>query len=313
MDRHKNTYLGNTFSDSEQELEKKLLYSWHRFVHEDDESQRDDIDRIKKRIDAFIDIYEKEHVHSASRWLIWGKVAAVLTPLLVIGIVAMLLVPLKPDLNEEQYLSVITAENERATVILPDGTDVVLNSDTRLSYNPGFTKDSIRSVSLVGEAYFNVAKDTVRPFVISLDDISVRVLGTSFNVRNFPYESNVEIALEEGKVELSTHGEHIILNPGNVAHYDADSNTFIVDERGCHLATGWLRHEKTYINISPDSLMRILEHNYEVTLSADAKSGINSSFTGTLPDDNLSETLSILSEVYKFDMSNSTRKVRSTK
>lgn len=163
MDRHKNTYLGNTFSDSEQELEKKLLYSWHRFVHEDDESQRDDIDRIKKRIDAFIDIYEKEHVHSASRWLIWGKVAAVLTPLLVIGIVAMLLVPLKPDLNEEQYLSVITAENERATVILPDGTDVVLNSDTRLSYNPGFTKDSIRSVSLVGEAYFNVAKDTVRP------------------------------------------------------------------------------------------------------------------------------------------------------
>lgn len=301
----------NTNPGTNDELEETLRHSWQTFVQGDDDAHRDDLDRIKKRIDTFIDGYEQEKIRRLSRWHIWGKIAAVLVPLLIIGLSVLIIVPFRPEPYVDQPLCVVTGDRERATVILPDGTDVSLNSDTRLSYGSGFTTDSIRSVSLTGEAYFNVAKDAARPFVISLDNIKVRVLGTSFNVRSLPDGSGVGIALVEGAVELIAPDERIILSPGNVANYDPLSNTFVIEEHGCHLATGWMRHEKSYVNVSPDSLIEMLEHEYGMTLSSEARASIDDAFTGTLPDNNPAEILTILSEVYNFDIEAATLKIRS--
>lgn len=299
MDRKdKDTYKTTGTAD---ELEERLFRSWQDFSEDDEGAYRDDLIKIKERVDDFIDAHERDRRRRIGLWHVWGKIAAVLVPVLVAGVFALMLAHEKSE-RYDSRLCVATGDRERATVTLPDGTDVCLNAGSRLWYSPDFTTDSVRAVSFAGEAYFDVAKDAEHPFQILLGDLTVRVLGTSFNVRALDGDSAVTVALVEGVVQLMAPGEKLTLDAGSVARYDRGDNVFEIKDHGCHLATGWMRHQKSYDNVSPDSLIYMLERDYEIELSAEAKSHIDDAFTGTLPDDNLNEALTILSEVYGFDM-----------
>lgn len=90
---------------------------------------------------------------------------------------------------------------ETFKVVLSDGTEVLLNSDSRLSY-PTVFKGKERVVSLEGEAYFNVTKNTEHPFIVKSGNVQVRVLGTEFNMCSYTPD-NVRVTLIEGKVAVS--------------------------------------------------------------------------------------------------------------
>lgn len=107
---------------------------------------------------------------------------------------------------------------------LPDGTLVYLNAHTQLSYPADFD-DSTRRVTLKGEAFFNVKPDASKPFVIDANGSTVRVLGTSFNVR--AYDTNVRVVVETGKVAFGTPRRKVTLTPGDVAQLKADADTII--------------------------------------------------------------------------------------
>ena len=87
---------------------------------------------------------------------------------------------------------------ETFKVVLSDGTEVLLNSDSRLSY-PTVFKGKERVVSLEGEAYFNVTKNTEHPFIVKSGNVQVRVLGTEFNMCSYTPD-NVRVTLIEGKL-----------------------------------------------------------------------------------------------------------------
>lgn len=301
--RNIHNHIESASPEEEKEQEKILSHMWQAFVRRRENADSDDLKRIKARIDAFIDDYERKRMLSGNRWNIWGKIAAVIIPMLLLGMAAMFFTGRESDKRELNMASIVTANRERATVILPDGTEVTMNSDSRLSYSPYFTNDSIRSVTLSGEAYFNVSKDASHPFVVSIENLKVRVLGTSFNVKGRQDDSEVKVALIDGSVELVSPDRHVVLKPKEVAAYNRANNTFEIKSSGCHLATGWLSHQKSYVNIPPDSLIRIIESNYEFVFPDVVKRSIDDAFTGTLPDDNLNEALLILSEVYDFDVS----------
>jgi transmembrane sensor len=111
--------------------------------------------------------------------------------------------------------TVSTRPGSKSKIQLPDGTLVWLNADSRLTYNDGFT-GSAREVQLTGEAYFDVAKDKARPFLIHTPSVDIRVLGTVFNVRSYSNERNTETALFQGSVEVTLHNspdKKIILRP----------------------------------------------------------------------------------------------------
>ena len=97
------------------------------------------------------------------------------------------------------------------TQLLSDGSEIVLNKQSSLQYqnNP---RTSTREVKLKGEAFFTVAPDKSRPFVISIDSVEVRVVGTSFNVKGTA--AGVEVIVETGIVEVSSNGKKLVLNPG---------------------------------------------------------------------------------------------------
>ena len=118
---------------------------------------------------------------------------------------------------------------ETFKVVLSDGTEVLLNSDSRLSY-PTVFKGKERVVSLEGEAYFNVTKNTEHPFIVKSGNVQVRVLGTEFNVRSYS-PTDVRVTLITGKVAVSdTCGVHSVeMVPGQSAQLSSDG-TFAVNE-----------------------------------------------------------------------------------
>lgn len=96
---------------------------------------------------------------------------------------------------------------------LADGTRVWLNSETELEYPVVFTKKQ-RQVFLKGEAYFEVAPDSLHPFIVKTEQQNLRVLGTSFAIRAYANESVVLTTLETGKVNIHSKGQEVILTPG---------------------------------------------------------------------------------------------------
>jgi len=118
--------------------------------------------------------------------------------------------------NDNSFVNeVVTKRGSKSSIKLPDGTIVRLNTDSRLTYLT-FAAGKTREVTLVGEAYFDVAHDSSRPFIIHTGKINIKVLGTSFNVRNYPQDKELETSLIKGKIEVSLKSrpeDIIILKP----------------------------------------------------------------------------------------------------
>lgn len=101
-----------------------------------------------------------------------------------------------------EYEQKETGSGEKMRFTLPDGTQVHLNAESRLEYTRQFAGGT-RDVHLSGEAYFDVAHDAERPFRVHTDELTTRVLGTSFNVRSYPEDEQVVIAVASGSVAVS--------------------------------------------------------------------------------------------------------------
>lgn len=105
---------------------------------------------------------------------------------------------LAPDII---YLEASTSYGERKQLLLPDGTQLILNSCSYIRYPKHFTTEE-RKIELAGEGYFNVAHDEYMPFIISTSRMDIRVLGTSFNVKSYPMDEIVSVSVESGKVQV---------------------------------------------------------------------------------------------------------------
>ena len=115
---------------------------------------------------------------------------------------------------------------EKQTVTLSDGTVMHLNSGSRLTYPSVFSGDS-RTVFMDGEAYLDVAKDPEHPFIIKSQNIDIKVLGTSFNFKNFARERTAELLLMEGSVEacvsIPNDTRTVRLKPGDKMQYNREN------------------------------------------------------------------------------------------
>ncbi len=103
---------------------------------------------------------------------------------------------------ETNWVTITTGENEKKSVTLADGTIVSINQNSKFKYPESFVAKS-RSVQLVGEAFFEVARDEALPFIIDTDKTQITVLGTTFNVREYASELMTEVIVKTGKVKFS--------------------------------------------------------------------------------------------------------------
>lgn len=159
------------------------------------------------------------------------SVAAIMTG--VIGGFVWWLIPAKPvksSASVVQKNEVMAKKGAKTRMVLPDGTSVWLNSDSKLVYDAKFN-DSVREVTLEGEAYFNVVKNAGRPFIVHTSGIDVRVLGTAFNVKSYPQEATIEATLIHGSIEVLNKKEpkspKVILRPHEKLVFNKEEHAFI--------------------------------------------------------------------------------------
>lgn len=116
--------------------------------------------------------------------------------------------------TKPQFFNIKVAYGSKTTIELPDSSVVVLNSGSTLSYPDKFEAES-RTVMLVGEAFFEVKKNSKRPFYVKTKDVTIRVLGTKFNVKSYPDENTSETTLVSGSVEIlqNSQGSKKVADP----------------------------------------------------------------------------------------------------
>ena len=151
---------------------------------------------------------------------VW-RIAATVTLLLGLGALAYRLTLLRPSSPAPQYLTA-RATNQPQRLVLPDGSRVTLNRNSQLRYPAAFT-DSLRDVTLTGEAYFAVIPNATQPFEVQAQGTTVRVLGTEFGVR--AYAAAVTVAVTDGRVLVSRRRQQVVLVRGDRAEVDTSLGT----------------------------------------------------------------------------------------
>lgn len=150
-------------------------------------------------------------------------------------------------------------------IILPDGTKAWLNSASSLRFPVSFTGIN-RQVELTGEAYFEVKKDASKPFIVSVNEMRVTVLGTQFNMMAYKDETSLQTTLVSGSVKLSYKNASVIIKPREQAALLPNSNYFEVTEADLDKALAWKNGEFHFNNTPIETIMRQISRWYNVSV-----------------------------------------------
>ena len=176
-------------------------------------------------------MFQKINAHIRSklirRWTF--RAAAVLLPLVLILGLYLHLNTRVDIFGAGEYAEIYVPKGERMQMIFQDGTKVYINSDSYMRYPRKFGI-SERTVELKGEAYFVVAKNKNRPFVVNLNGPSIRVLGTSFNVEAYPENDDIKVNLDEGRITLKLLSDvEVPVSPGECVVYNKNTKSYRVN------------------------------------------------------------------------------------
>ena len=226
--------------------------------------------------------------------------------------------PVIPVANESAHAIVETPKGSKATINLPDGSKVLLNADSKLIYPQKF-EEKKRQVFLVGEAFFEVETDVKRKFLVVTPDITVKVFGTSFNIKSYPDENTTETTLVEGSISIyknSTNGEEsgteLKMEPNQriVLYKDLEKSTLkpsrpkrIVNlpDRKAKLVlskqidteryTSWTDGELKITSEPMKKLAMTLERRYDVKIHFDSEEIKQFRFYGTFKNETIEQVL----------------------
>jgi len=181
-----------------------------------------------------------------------------------------------------EFAQVIAPAGQTAEILLPDGSKVVLNASSRLTYPTSFNS-KIRSVSLEGEGYFTIAKNKDKPFVVSTDVYDVRVTGTQFNLSAYQGEPYTTVLVEgEVYVDWEAAGKSLKLNPGQVAVWSPEDKNLIKQEVKTELYTNWQEGVIQFRDEKMVKVARYMERWYNVEVVFERETAKALRINGTL-------------------------------
>jgi len=240
--------------------------------------------------------------NSHIRWItISQRIAAVLLlPLLVYsGYQTMQNLSLKKQKKDFVVMQTVSSRQGMvAEFSLPDGTRVWLNSGSELEFPLLFPSDK-REVKLKGEAFFEVAKNSRQPFRVNTRDLNINVSGTSFNVISYEGEVQSEVILIEGKVTLSSDGDKINkelgeLEPGHRAVYTAESQTINISKVDPEKYIAWLDGNLVFQDDSMTDVVKRLGRWFNVDIVIEDAEINEYIYKATFRNENLKQVLDLL-------------------
>jgi Fe2+-dicitrate sensor, membrane component len=174
-----------------------------------------------------------------------------------------------PEAESAMNQLVIPYGNQ-SKLTLSDNTIVWLNAGSRLVYPTAFTGKT-REVLLFGEAYFEVAKNAEKPFMVKTSDVQIKVLGTHFNVSAYAEDKVIQTVLQEGSVELRKNdagifGERIVLKPNQMASFSKSTSETALYDVDANYYTLWTKGLLSFDEVDFDKILKKVERFYNISV-----------------------------------------------
>lgn len=250
------------------------------------------LERVNRKIG-----YKKEPLKHIAFYQKSIRVAAALIPMILfIGGLVYYTSP------RNEQVEIAAAYGEQKRVLLSDSTEVWLNAGSKIMFPQTFA-DNKRLVKLDGEAHFTVTKDAERPFIVETSQVSVKVLGTRFNVKAYSDEEKVTTTLTTGKIEVLAQSQHSrIIQPNEQLTYDKKTSSIRISAVDAVGVESWIAGKVIFTNATPNEIYRTLERRYntvieDCTIPASSTKRYTVKF---LKEENLDEMLNILSDIIGF-------------
>ncbi len=230
--------------------------------------------------------------------LILLRIAAVLfLPLVITSIyLSYLVFQAEPD-QQVVMQEVIASPGSRVHFMLPDSSEVWLNSGSKLEFAAQMASLKSRNVKLTGQGYFHVKRNEEHPFIVETSELNIKVLGTMFDVSDYSDEPTFSTTLEHGSIALlNTKGKEITrLQPGQRAVLDKESNELTVDNVNTRYTTSWKDGRLVFKDTRLDVVVRQLErwYNCKITVAPELLSS-DIRYTATIENETLGEVLSMI-------------------
>jgi transmembrane sensor len=299
MDR----YLAREASDSEKEELRMLTEGGFkdRFLERFDEVYYCEVSKTipdKVRMEVLTNILGETRLQPVGQW--WKWAAAIL----ILSIAGWLSVRyywsnrvFSPEYAVEQTKNKMLVYRGKQFLHLPDGSSVLLNEQSELSYSPALFKIGSRDVILKGEAYFDIAYDSARAFRVKSGSVVTRVLGTAFNV-NMKNEK-VTVTVSRGLVEVSSNNRILAqVKPDQQITVNTEIQEFNTTLIHADEEIRWKKRYLVFDNIDLEEAGRLIEEHYGVTISFTnpelRKCRITASF---LNDEDLGVAMKVMSEM----------------
>jgi len=202
------------------------------------------------------------------------------------------------------YSQLNVPHGKRFELELSDGTVAYLNAGSSLKYPIQFIDGQAREVYLVGEVFLDVTKDSGKLFTVKTsNNLDVHVLGTRFNVSNYPEDEITEVVLVEGSVGLNVGNktDNTILKPGFKGSFNKQEKNITTKPVITSLYTSWMNGELVFRNISFENILKKLERHYNVTISNQNIEYAEKKFNANFGDEPITTVLNYFRNTYGID------------
>ena len=276
-----------------QSRENKNLFSdlndiWHGAASVNDEEEYDVDQAIRNFIQRTRSINEKRNQKFNIKHLL--RYAAIF--ILIMAIPFTYWIAHNSASQNETFTTIDCAYGDKTTILLPDSSQVWLNSGSKITFNNNF-KNGSRQLFLEGEGYFSVRKDPENPFVVNTSVVDVKVLGTEFNLKAYSDEKLVAVTLVNGSLQVSNSETTEMITPGQKAVYNKENYSLTVNNLS-DLApeTEWINGRLVFRNASLGDLERQLERWFDVEIEFSDEMVKSRRFSGTLERESILEVIS---------------------
>ena len=212
------------------------------------------------------------------------------------------LIPGTPAKIHIRYTASSTRAGERKIITLSDGSKITLNNSSRLKFPEVFPSD-FREVFLEGEGFFEITHNAKKPFIVRTGKLKVQVLGTSFDVRHYESNPDMEVTVATGKVGINARGNNAswMLLPGKQLKYNILTGKAVQVNVNTSDYTGWQKGQLIFKDERLESVCKRLERWYGVTITIKTRALKNKRINMKQDNESLQKVLKMLGMVAGFN------------
>jgi len=287
-------FLNGTITANEEKLLEKFDASL--IIENEDRVFKSDDNKKQLGQKLLHRIHSKQNKKSKKSWL---KVAAAIAVIINLGVVAYF--SLNADNKVPETVSQIvetTDWGKRKDFVLSDGTEIKLNSGSTISFPEKFIGNT-REVTLIGEAFFNVAKNPDKPFIIKSGDLCTTVLGTSFNINAYPKSDDISVTVATGKVQIGAKNSLVYLLPNEQGVFHKKSDSISKNDVDTNSLINWQKGLLKFNDITVKEALGMLEKWYGVTFVIHDDQPLDCHITASFDNETLSNVLESITYVKK--------------